>query len=118
MDNKAILIKIEKQVNSKIMLAKAVIRVLICFNEIKLSETQISVLAYFMVYGVNPTTKNLIVSSKICKNLNNIKTVMVRLKKLELIYKDDLNGKVYVNSIFNLKNAQEVGIYLKIDNTL
>lgn len=116
MDNKSALIKIQKQVNSKINLAKTVIKVLTTFNEIKISETEITVLAYFIVYGVNLNTKKLIVSSAICKNLNNVKTIMFRLKKEGLIYKDDLNGKVYVNKIFNLKDVQSAGIYLKIDN--
>ena len=86
------------------------------FNNIKLSDTEITVLAYFIVYGVNQQSKNLIVSSMICKNLANIKTIMVKLKKLNLIYKDDLNGKVYVAKVLNFELNSSIGIYLKISN--
>ena len=69
-----------------------------------------------MVYGINQETKNLIVKSAICKSLANIKTIMVKLKKLDLIYKDEFNGKVYVIPSLNFELTPTVGIYLKIDN--
>ena len=117
MDNSSF-IKMQKQVSSKIELAKVIIKIAICFNDIKLSETEVNVLAYFIVYGVNQQSKNLIVSATVCKNLANIKTVMVKLKKLNLIYKDDLNGKVYVAKVLNINVASTIGIYLKVQNKL
>lgn len=116
MENKVSLMKMVKNVGSKIELAKTIINVSICFNNIKLSDTEITILAYFMVYGINQQTKNLIVNSKVCKSLANIKTIMVKLKKLELIYKDDFNGKVYITQSLNFELTPTVGIYLKIDN--
>mgnify|MGYP003331211417 CR=1 FL=1 len=116
MDNKASLMRMVKTVSSKIELAKTIINVSICFNNIKLSDTEVTILAYFMVYGINQETKNLIVKSAICKSLANIKTIMVKLKKLDLIYKDEFNGKVYVIPSLNFELTPTVGIYLKIDN--
>jgi len=120
MDNntKASLVKMVKQVSTKIELAKTIVNISMCFNNIKLSDTEVSVLAYFMVYGINTQSKNLIVKSEICKNLANIKTIMVKLKKLELIYKDDLNGKVYVDKNLSFELTPTVAFYLKIDNKL
>lgn len=125
MQNKATLIKKVKKVSSKVELAKAIINLSICFDEIKredkedevlkLSNTETYVLAYFMVYGINISTKNLIVKSGICKNLANIKTIMVKLKKYDLIYKDELNGKVYVSKNLDFELTPATGIYLKID---
>lgn len=115
MENKVSLVKMVKAVSSKVELAKTIIKISICFNEIKLSEAELTVLAYFMVYGVNLATKNLIVKSGVCKNLANIKTMMVKLKKNGLIYKDDLNGKVYINKNLGFELTPTVGIYLKID---
>lgn len=114
-NNKVSLVKMTKSVTSKVELAKSIIEILICFNNMKLSDTEISILSYFMVYGINPSTKNLIVKSGISKNLSNIKTLMVKLKKLGLIYKDDLNGKVYVNKNLNFELTPSVGVYLKVD---
>ena len=41
---------------------------------------------------------------------------MVKLKKLGLIYKDDLNGKVYINNNLKFSLTPSIGIYLKIDS--
>ena len=41
---------------------------------------------------------------------------MVKLKKLDLIYKDEFNGKVYVIPSLSFELTSTVGIYLKIDN--
>lgn len=116
MENKVSIVKMVRSVSSKIELAKAIINISICFNNIKLSDTEVTVLAYFMVYGINQQSKNLIVKSSICKSLANIKTIMVKLKKLELIYKDDLNGKVYITKSLNFELTPSVALYLKIDN--
>lgn len=127
METKSSLLKMVKNVPSKVELARAIINLTICFRDIKrkepnkeeevlkLSDTETSVLAYFMVYGVNLSTKNLIVKSGICKNLANIKTIMVKLKKYELIFKDELNGKVYVDKNLSFELTSTVGLYFKID---
>jgi hypothetical protein len=117
-NNLASVVKMQKKVTSKVELAKAIIALASCFSDKKLSQTQISVLAYFMVYGINVQSKNLIVKSGICKNIANIKTVMVLLKKLDLIYKDDLNGKVYVSKSLQIDLTDTVALYFKIDNSI
>lgn len=109
-------VKMQKQVSTKLDLAIAIINITMCFNNIHLSETETTLLAYFMVYGVNNQTKDLIVKSKVCKNIANVKTIMVKLKKLGVIYKDDLNGKVYVTPTLAVKLTPTVGLYLKLTN--
>lgn len=115
MENKVSLVKMVKQVTTKVELAKSIITITTSFNDIKLSDTETTVLAYFMVYGITTQTKNLIVKSGVCKNLANIKTLMVKLKKLEFIYKDELNSKVYVSKNLTFNLTPTVGFYLKID---
>lgn len=115
MEQNISIIKMATNVASKVELAKAIINVSLCFNNIKLSDTEATVLSYFMVYGVTQQTKTLIVNSKVCKNLANIKTVMVKLKRLELIYKDELNSKVYVTKSLNINLTPVVALYLKLE---
>lgn len=112
----ATLIKMVKTVDTKIDLAKAIIQITICFNDVKLSDTEITILAYFMVYKITQDTKKLIISSGICKNTNTVKTIMSKLKSLNLVYKDDLNGKVYISPALNIPLTTTTGIYLKILN--
>lgn len=118
MQKVASVLKMQKNVPSKVELAKKIVNMTMCFDNIHLSDTQASVLAYFMVYGINLQSKNLIVKSSICKNLANVKTVMVRLKKLDLIYKDDLNGKVYVTKSLSLELTPTVALYFKLDTKI
>lgn len=112
---KVSVLKMAKQVTTKIELAKAIIHLTICFRNIKLSDTETTVLAYFMVYGINQQTKNLLIKSEVCKNINNIKTIMVKLKKLDLIYKDDLNGKVLITQNLAFELTPTIAMYLKMD---
>ena len=116
--DKSSLMKMTKIVSSKVELAKTIIEMYTCFNNIKLSDTEITVLAYFMVYGINSSTKNLIVKSAVCKGIPSVKTIMVKLKKLGLIYKDDLNGKVYISKNIDLELTPSVALLVKIDNGL
>lgn len=103
-----------KKVNSKVELAKNIITIYTAFNDLKLSDTEKTVLGYFMVYGINLQTKELIVQSEICKNIFTLKTVMARLKKDGLIYKDDFNRKVYVNDNLRFEVTSNVAFYLKL----
>lgn len=112
---KSSLIKMTKIVGTKIELAKAIITIGLCFDGLKLSDTEVTVLAYFMVYGVNQQTKILLIKAAVCKNINNIKTIMVKLKKLELIYKDDFDSKVKITKGLNFELTPSVSLYLKID---
>lgn len=114
MENKAHLIKMVKKVNSKVELAKNIISIYICFNDSSLSDTEKTVLAYFMVYGINPQTKELIIQSEICKNIFTVKTVMAKLKRRGLIYKDDFNRKVYVNKNLKFDITPDAAFYLKL----
>lgn len=114
--SKATFLKLNKTVSTKLEFAKSVANIYVCFNSIRLSDTQLTILSYFMVYGINPQTKELIVKSGACKNLANIKTIMVALKKLGLIYRDDLNNKVYLNKNLNFELTPTIGLFLKIDN--
>lgn len=109
-------IKLSKTVATKLDLAKAIAGLYVCFNNIKLSDTELTMLSYFMVYGITPQCKDLIVRAEICKNLANTKPLMSNLKKIGLIYKDDLNSKMYVSKNLNFELTPTIGLFLKVDN--
>ena len=102
-----------KQVLTKVDLALVTIKLYGCFHNVKLSDTEMLVLSYFMVYGVNIQTKQLLFKSGVCKP-SSIKTIMVKLKKLGLIYKDELNRKVYVHTDSQFKINDTVALLFKI----
>jgi hypothetical protein len=114
-DNKATVVKMVKAVDSKIDMAKAIISIICEFNSTKLTEVAHNVMAYFLVYGVNTSSKELIVNAKVCKNIATLKTVMSNLKKEGWIYRDELNSKVYVSKELNIEITPSMAFYLRID---
>lgn len=113
--NKVPLIGISKTVSTKIDAARCIISIYNILNDIKISDTEVTVLAYFILYGINRDTKQLIIRSEICKNINVIKGILTKLKKNNLIYKDDLNGKVYVNPALNINISPITAMYIKLN---
>lgn len=113
--SKISVVKLNKTATSKIDLAKKVLNTCLNFWEVSLSETEVSVLAYFIVYGINNKCKELVVKAGVCKNVPNINTIMVKLKKLNLIYRDELNGKNYICKALNFELTPTIGFLLKIE---
>jgi hypothetical protein len=108
-------IKLNKTATSKIDLAKKTLSVCLNFWNVNLSDTEMNVLAYFIIYGINNKCKELIVKAVVCKNIPNINTIMVKLKKLGLIYRDELNGKNYLCKALNFEITPTIGFLIKIE---
>jgi hypothetical protein len=112
--------KLEKKANSKTDKLELIVSILCLLNGIHLSETDIRVLAYYMVYTINEKTDELIISSKIVKNMNTLRTVKVRLHKLGFLKKDkDLYKSYELNlskDVKDFNNDDEVRMLINIDN--
>lgn len=114
MSNKASLIRISKNFATKLDLTKFMLKMICMAREINLSDSQLTVLSYFIIYGINTKTKDLILNAKVCKNLNVIKGIMTKLKKNNFIYKDDLNGKTYIAEDLRIPLNDTIGLYFKL----
>jgi len=112
--------KLEKKANSKTDKLELIVSILCLLNGIHLSDTDIRVLAYYMVYTINEKTDDLIISSKIVKNMNTLRTVKVRLHKLGFLKKDkDLYKSYELNlskDVKDFNNDDEVRMLINIDN--
>lgn len=115
MNNKASLVKVNKTHKTKMEMATQLVKIFCALKNVHLSETQTTVLVYFMLYGINNETKDLIINSKICKNRNVVKGNMVALRKAGFIYKDDLNDKNYVAEELSFNLTSTVGLYIKLN---
>lgn len=123
---KSSILKLSTTTDGKIALVRKIVDICIEFwkkpiadkkdQVFALSDTEKNVLSYFIVYGIDNNCKALITKAGICKNVANINTIMVKLKKLNLIYKDDLNSKNYVCKQLSFEVTPMVGIFLKIQN--
>lgn len=110
------LVRIIKKTNNKIDQAKAIISVFCLLSEVKLSDTETTVLAYFLVYGVSLGTEELIIKSHLHTpySLNNTKS---KLKRFGLLKKDYRTKQYQVNEKLSVKPDPHIGILIKIDNS-
>jgi hypothetical protein len=88
------LVKIKKKTNSKVEQAKTMISIFCLLMNIKLSDTELTVLAYFMVYKINRKTKDLILNAGILKSDDSLKNTLSKLKKFGMLVRN-IDSKEY-----------------------
>lgn len=112
------LVKIKKKTNSKVEQAKILIALFCLLINVKLSDTELTVLAYFMVYRINRKTKDLILAASILKTEDSLKNTMSKLKKFGMLIRNSSDSKEYtlrkeLDFILNPK----AGLLIQIDNS-
>jgi len=111
------LVKIKKKTSSKVEQAKILIALFCLLINIKLSDTELTILAYFMVYKINRKTKDLILSSGILKTEDSLKNTMSKLKKFGMLVRN-IDSKDYtLRKDLDFGVDPVMGILIKIDNT-
>lgn len=111
-------IEINKKTNSKVNQALVLLQVLCLLNDIHLSLTDLTILAYYVVYQINEKTDALVIDSGLIKNLNNLRNVKTRLFNLGFLRKTKELYKTYelnLDEKFELQDTMK--ILIKVDNT-
>lgn len=108
------LLKIDKKTESKIDQARTIASIFCNIYGIKISNTELTILAYFMVYKINEQTKSLIIKSELIAPNNSYDNLLSKFRKLGLIYK--INKKNVITDKLNFELSPVVGIIIKIDN--
>jgi hypothetical protein len=111
------LIKTEKKTFGKIEQAKVVLSIFCLLSDIKLSDTELTVLGYFLVYRDSPDTRDLIIKSQILKTQDSLSNSISKLKKFGLLKKDTITKTYSVNEKVNFQSEPVVAFLIKIDNT-
>lgn len=109
------LVKVVKKTNSKIEQATTLLSIFCLLSDIRLSKTELTVLAYFLVYKVTATTKELIIKSELL-NADSLKNTMSKLSRFGLIKKHP-NREYYVNENISVAPGDKIGMLIQIDNT-
>lgn len=110
------LVKIKKKTNSKVEQAKTLISIFCLLMNVKLSDTELTVLAYFMVYKINRKTKDLILNAGIMKSDDSLKSTLSRLKKFGMLIKDADTKQTYLRKELDFNLTPAMGVLIKIDN--
>lgn len=86
----AALFTIVKKTKTKVEQYKVLIALMCMMNEVKLSDTEMQVLAYFMYYGISDKTDKFIMSSGLFKSLTQLRNVKNELRKKEFLIREDM----------------------------
>lgn len=109
------LVTVVKKTTTKIDQARAVLSIFCLLSDIRLSDTDLTVMSYFMVYRINDESKKLIVDSQIL-NSDSLQNTISRLKKFGLIKKANVGKDWHISEKLDIKLEGEVGMLIKIDN--
>jgi hypothetical protein len=110
------LVKIKKKTNSKVEQAKTMIAIFCLLMNIKLSDTELTVLAYFMVYKINRKTKDLILNAGILKSDDSLKNTLSKLKKFGMLVRNIESKEYSLRKELDFTLTPAMGVLIKIDN--
>jgi hypothetical protein len=110
------LVKIRKKTSSKVEQAKTMISIFCLLTNIKLSDTELTVLAYFMVYKINRKTKDLILSAGILKSDDSLKNTLSKLKKFGMLVRNIDSKEYSLRKELDFTLTPAMGVLIKIDN--
>lgn len=110
-------IKITRKTNNKADQLKLIISLYCVMSDIKLSDTELTILSYFIKYKINESTKSLIFKSGLLKHEYAYRNILSKFKKLEFIIRDDIKREYFVNEEkFANISDDVIGFLIKIDN--
>jgi hypothetical protein len=110
---------IEKKTGSKTDQIRLVISLLCMINDIHLSDTELNVLSYYITYKISEKTDNLLISSKVVKDVSSLRNIKTKLRKLGFLKRTKELYKSYelnLDKKFNIEDDQ-IALIIKIDNT-
>lgn len=108
-------LKLTKKTESKIELANLLLNIYCELANIKCPKTEMTIMSYFMVYGVKKSTKELIIRSQILKTRGSLENSMSKLRSLGLLETvEDEGTKIIPQLNFTVDNT--MGIIIKLEN--
>ena len=110
------LIKAIKKTNGKIEQAKTIISIFCLLSDIKLSDAELTVLAYFCVYKQNDKVKEFILKGNILKTQDSLRNTISKLKNIGLLKKSTTNKEYIVNERLSFNVEPVIGFLIKVDN--
>lgn len=108
-------LKYTKKTSSKIDMVEKAVQIHCVINDMKLSKTSTSVLAYFIVYGVNKKTIDLINRSNIFKHKGSLSNILYNLRKRKLIIKEEIGPDSFPKGL-NFLVEDKLGLIIKLEN--
>jgi hypothetical protein len=111
-------LKIDKKTKTKTEQIKMFLSILCTLNNIALSDTQLSILAYFIQYGISHKTDGLIIASGIVPDIGVLRNMKYRLCKKGFLKRDPKEYKTYeLNGADMNFEDHDLRLIIKLDNS-
>lgn len=110
------LIKVNKKTTGKVHQAQTIIGIYCLLSDIKLSDSELTVLAYFSIYKDNAKVKDFIIKSGLLKSEDSLKNTISKLKRSGLLTKSPLNKEYIISERLAFTPEPLIGFIIKIDN--
>ena len=112
------LVEVKKRTESKIDKVKLLITILCLVNEIKISETEIAVLSYYIVYKIKPETDKLLIESGVVEKQRTLRNIKSNLLNTGFLKRSkDYYNSYSLNMDSNFSADDKINLLIKIDNT-
>lgn len=108
-------LRMRRKTQSKIELATLMLTIYCLLSDIKINNTERTVMAYFMVYGFKKATKDLILRSMILKSYNSLENTLTKLRKMGLVIRDD-EGFTKPCKDLSAQVENKLGIIIELKN--
>lgn len=108
-------LRLRRKTTSKIELATLMLTTYCIYSNIKASKTDLEILAYFSVYGVKKSTKDVIIRSKILNSYSSLENTVTKLRKLGLLEKDR-DGYTVLKKEIQFVAEDKMGIIIQLNN--
>ncbi len=108
-------LKLTKKTQNKIQMIETMFSIYCLMADIRISQTEVTILAYLAAYGFKRSTKQLIIRSKILNSSNSLENTISKLRKMGLINKDEDNISSLIPQL-NFKIDGQMGIIIKLEN--
>ena len=108
-------IELRKTTDGKIDLLKKVIKIIGLIEDYKMSNGEVDVLCYIILYGDNLRTFDLCIKLNLLKNKSVYSNMKSKFKKLGFLVKDE--RRQYLPADFLDPSSDKVGMIIKLDNT-
>ena len=108
-------LKLKKQTDNNMDIVITIVTIYCYVKNIKINRTELTILAYFIKYGIKKSTKDIILRSKILECAGSLENTLSKLRKLGLVI-EDKEGLSIVNPEIQFTPDNKMGIIIKLEN--
>jgi len=107
--------KVDYATRNKIDQIKTVIKLYAVLKRSRVSDLQITLLAYLILYGITERTREFIISElRLCSTLNSYKKAMTVLKRERMLVRDEYNTRYEISPDIKMDPKDNVVMIIRI----